>query len=308
MPFSTGAAVLRGRRQRRVRRRSRRPRDARSRGGAASASAAATTVAMRPRSATTSPLPSGCTRFARKHDERARDGIDPERRPGPPGMPERADREECPAVDCEPRVDVPAEPAHLAERRRRRRPRHQRHRQRRQQAHAVERPAVQQHAAEARQVCSGAEQACMAGNAAHAPCRRVVHDAAQHRRVRSAARPASGGRVRSARSSGRSAAGGRNVVSRIPSGSKMCVARKRVEALPAHARDDLAEQEEVDVAVDEPLALARQRALPRWRAGSRPPAPGTPVPGRGRRAGPRRGVSRWRMVMRCLPYRPNSGM
>ena len=54
---------------------------------------------------------------------------------------------------------------------------------------------------------------------------------------------------------------GRNIVSFMPSGSKMCSLRELVERLAADAPDDVAEQEEVDVAVDEPLAGRRGRDL-----------------------------------------------
>ena len=60
---------------------------------------------------------------------------------------------------------------------------------------------------------------------------------------------------------GCSDAAGRNIVSFMPSGAKMCVVRELVERLPAHAADDLAEQEVVDVAVDEALAGRRCRHL-----------------------------------------------
>ena len=62
---------------------------------------------------------------------------------------------------------------------------------------------------------------------------------------------------RSARSAAASDAGGRNIVSLMPSGSKIRVCANSSSGSPLTRRDDVAEQEEVDVAVDE--ALARRR-------------------------------------------------
>ena len=67
-----------------------------------------------------------------------------------------------------------------------------------------------------------AEQPGVAGDAAHPPRGRVVDDAAQHLHVgplRTASR--SGVQLSVGAMRGRSAAGGRNVVSFIPSGSKI---------------------------------------------------------------------------------------
>ncbi len=56
-------------------------------------------------------------------------------------------------------------------------------------------------------------------------------------------------------------AGGRNIVSAIPSGSKTWLRRVPIDPLAAHALDDAAEQEEVDVAVEEARAGRRDRHL-----------------------------------------------
>ena len=61
-------------------------------------------------------------------------------------------------------------------------------------------------------------------------------------------------RLRWARSSDAATAGGRNVVSRMPSGSKMCVRANASSRSPLMRATSLPEQEEVDVAVDEPRA------------------------------------------------------
>ena len=216
------------------------------------------------------------------------DRIDPERRPGPPGVPERADREEIAAVHREARVDVPAEAAHLAEGRRRGRaassapPRKAR-------AGALRRACRrQQHPAEPREVGGRAEQpACPATP----PIRRAVGSCTVPRSIAARGPPhgqASGvhASVGAMRAAARPAAG---TSCRACRAARRCASARRRRAAGRSTRaHDLAEQEEVDVAVDQPLARRRPRALPRRRGGSRSPRPGTPGPGRGRRAGPRR--------------------
>ena len=58
---------------------------------------------------------------------------------------------------------------------------------------------------------------------------------------------------------GRSVAGGRNIVSFMPSGLKIRVAVNSASGMLADRADDVAEQEEVDVAVDEALVRPRDR-------------------------------------------------
>ena len=60
---------------------------------------------------------------------------------------------------------------------------------------------------------------------------------------------------------GASDAGGLNIVSLMPSGSKMRSRANRSSGMPADALHDVAEQKEVDVAVDEALAGTRRRHL-----------------------------------------------
>ena len=120
--------------------------------------------------------------------------------------------------------------------------------------------AAEQHPAEDGEVGGGAEQPRVAGDAAHAPGGRVVHDAAQQLR---------GGRLRTASQRpqqrsvgairGRIAAGGRNVVSLHAQRLEDPLPRELIERYAAHAADDVAEQKEVDVAVDEALAGRRGR-------------------------------------------------
>ena len=142
-------------------------------------------------------------------------------------------------------------------RRRRRRRRHPRHRRRRQHAHAVERAAAEQHAAEARQVAGRAEQPGMPGHAAHPPRGRIVHHAAQRRRpTRPLARPRPSGVAALGRRDPRPQRRGRQEP-RVahPERREDCVAScTRPASAPLTRADDLAEQEEVDVAVDEALA------------------------------------------------------
>ena len=191
----------------------------------------------------------------------ARRRIDPQRCAGEAGVTERSDRKQLAAIRRELRVDVPAESAHARHARRRRRRRHLRDGRRRQHCGGAEPPAVQQHAREARQIARRAEEPRVSGHAAHAPRRRIVHDAAQRRRVGRVARPRapSSRTARSARCAARFDAGGLNPVSIMPSGSKISRCDVLIERHAAHARDDVAEQEEVDVAVDESLARRRGR-------------------------------------------------
>ena len=114
--------------------------------------------------------------------------------------------------------------------------------------------SVQEHPREDRQVVGRAEQPRVPGIPAHPARRRVVDDAAQHRRAGVCrARPAAR-TTRSARCGCCSDAGGRNVVSRMPSGPKTRAFRNASQRLLRDALDDVAEQEEVDVRVDEALA------------------------------------------------------
>ena len=113
--------------------------------------------------------------------------------------------------------------------------------------------AGEQHPAEARQVGRGAEQTRMSGDAVHPARSWIVHDAAQER-VGPAARPGQ----RPARLGRRDARaprfGRKKLVSCIAERFEDVRLRVSVEALAAHAADDVAEQKEVDVAVDEALA------------------------------------------------------
>ena len=123
-------------------------------------------------------------------------------------------------------------------------------------------PPFEQHAAETREVGGRAEQARVAGDAAHPPRGRIVHDAAQQRRVRrrSHGHAERRARSRSARCRGRS--DGRRHEHRVRHAERLEDARRaqtRSSGSPADARDDVAEQEEVDVAVDEPLARRGDR-------------------------------------------------
>ena len=110
------------------------------------------------------------------------------------------------------------------------------------------------------QIARGAEEAGVSGDAAHAPRRRIVHDAAQRRRVGTLARPriligaALGRRDARQQRLRRQEAGLRHA--ERPEHARLQV---RIERLPGDARDDVAEQEEVDVAVDERLAGRRRR-------------------------------------------------
>ena len=158
-----------------------------------------------------------------EHDEHPRRRIDPERRAGEAGVAERAERQQLAAVGRERRVDVPAEAAHVRIAGRARRRRHPRDRQRREHARAVAARRRRAACGEDREVGRRAEEARVAGDAAHPPRGRVVHDAAQHLHVGPVARPAVRRallRRRDARPRAPPAAV--NIVSLMPSGSKMC--------------------------------------------------------------------------------------
>ena len=96
----------------------------------------------------------------------------------------------------------------------------------------------------------------------------------------------------------------------MPSGTKTRSCANRSNGMPLTRDTMSAEQEEVDVAVDEPLARRRRRHFfARARAMAFVVAASTSRRSRsrsGRR--PETCVSRWRIVMSPLPYRPKSGM
>ena len=97
-----------------------------------------------------------------------------------------------------------------------------------------------------------------------------------------------------------SEAAGRNCVSFIAERIENLLLREPVQRQPAHPPDDVAEEEEVDVAVDEALRRAASPALPRSRSAI---AVSLPVHASARsRSGrsPEVWVSRWRMVMSRL--------
>ena len=101
----------------------------------------------------------------------------------------------------------------------------------------------------------------MAGHPAHASRRRIVDYASKQRQAVGAARRAGRGAAL-----GRGDArphGGRRVERRVlhPERLEDALAGELIQRLPAHARDDVAEEEEVDVAVDEPLTGQRGRNL-----------------------------------------------
>ena len=107
--------------------------------------------------------------------------IDPQRRAGEACVAERSGGEQIAAIPRIRRVDVPAEAACFVHAGRRHRMRHSIDGQRRQNADSSDSSAAQEHPAELGQIGRGAEQSGMAGHAAHAPRRRVVHGPAQKR-------------------------------------------------------------------------------------------------------------------------------
>ena len=206
---------------------------------------------------------------ARQEDDKGiRRRVEPERGPGEAGVPVRPEREQITAVGGEARVEVPPEPPPIRHLRGCRNPGHPRDGERRENPHVIERPSAQQHPAETGQVTGGAEQPGMTGHPTHPPRRRVVHTTAQHDGAVAAAGPGQR-RARFRRRDPRSQRRGW-IEPGVPHPErpKDSVARELVEGLTGHPPDDLPEHEEVDVAVDKPLAGTRLRHLV-GRAGDR---------------------------------------
>ena len=202
-----------------------------------------------------------------EHDVAFRLRVEPQRGAGETGVTERRSRrKQIAAVRRVGRIDVPPETAHVFHACGRRRRDHPFDRRRRQNSRALEAAAVEQHAAEARQVRRRAEQPRVAGDAAHTASRWIVHDAAQERNRRVAcperSRGVAGPRQWAAPLGRRDARlqRRRRQEHRVVHRQRIEDVRLRVaiEALAADAAHDVAEQEEIDVAVDEPLARLRR--------------------------------------------------
>ena len=187
--------------------------------------------------------------------------VEPERRSGEAGMAERPERQQLPPVRREHRVDVPAEAAPVPLARRRRHGGHPGNGERRERSHAVHRAAAQQHPTEDRQIGRRAEQPGVAGHTSHPARRRVVHRAAEHHGVRPVARPTQRWTRLGRRNPWHQRR--RRVEHRVAHAERHedPLADVVLERQAGHPRHDLAEQEEVDVAVDEPLAWRRQQHL-----------------------------------------------
>ena len=175
----------------------------------------------------------GVDAVRQEDDEGAVARIDPDRRAGQAGVAERADREAARRGSARSASRCPSRgrgPGSMVGRRRRRG--HLRDRERRE--HAASSRASRRRAACGRSVARSAavlKSPGVAGDAAHAPRGRIVH-----RRRAASPRPAcrrasrAACTLRSARSAAASAAGGRNIVSFMPSGSKIARARERGRA------------------------------------------------------------------------------
>lgn len=191
----------------------------------------------------------------RQEDDVARRArVEPQRRAGEAGVAERPNREQLATIRGVRRVDVPPQASDGAHRRRRGRRGHPRDRGGRQNPRAAKTAAAEQHPAEPRQVGRRAEQTGMPRHPVHPSRRRVVDDAAKERNLGGAARPAER-RAPFSRRDPRSP-GFRWEKRRVLHAKRIEHLRLRVavEPLAAHAADDVAKQEEVDVAVHELLA------------------------------------------------------
>ena len=251
-----------------------------------SMTAEAATVATRARSGVTSPLPSGCTRFDRNTTNMPRRRIDPDRRAGEAGVAERADRQQLAAIRRERGIDVPAEAADVPVVARRpgvvifatasgdstRVPRYA--------------PPPEQHAAEDRQVGGRAEQPAWP---ATPPIRRAVGSCTMPRSIvisgPSHGQPY-GVQLSVGAIAGAGAAAGSEHRVLHPERLEDLLASRTVERHAADAADDVAEQEEVDVAVDERACPAGRSAPPRSPARSPCPIRSTRPPDRRPAAGP----------------------
>ena len=164
--------------------------------------------------------------------------IDPQARAREPGVAVRgADGKQIASIARERRIDVPAESADAPHAGRRLGRRHRRHARLREDARRAEPALAEQHAREQLQVARRAEQSRVSGDAAHAPRGRIVDDAAQGRRVRLLAWPASIVLQRSVGAiRGSNVLGGRNPVSVIPSGTNTRALQIRIERLARDAR------------------------------------------------------------------------
>ena len=98
----------------------------------------------------------------------------------------------------------------------------------------------------------------MAGHSPHPARGRIVHDPAQHGHLWTLTRPAIGRAALGRRDPRRERR--RRIEHRVlhPERLEDAFAREAIEGQPAHALDDVAEEEEVDVAVDEALARPRR--------------------------------------------------
>jgi hypothetical protein len=192
-----------------------------------------------------------------EHDIDLRDGIDPDRGPGEPRVAERSKREQLASIRGERRIDVPAEAALISVAWRTGRLRHLGHHERREHARAIQLSAAQQHARVQRQVGSRAEQAGVARRATHASRRGIVHDAAKHRSLDVVARPGQRCTALGRRNARAQRRGWMKHGVLHPERLEQVPARIGLQRLAAHARDDVAEEEKVDVAVHEPFARGR---------------------------------------------------
>ena len=208
---------------------------------------------------------------AREDDDVAPGGrIKPQARPGEARVAVRADRKQLAARRRVRRVDVPAQSADRRHARRCRARRHARDGRRREDANPVQLAAGEQHSREAGQVLRRSEQSGMAGDAAHATGRGIVHDPAEREGVRPLAGPLVHFLAALGRCDSRPEIGPRQEPGVAhPERAKQDLLRVDVQRFPAGDADDFAEQEVVDVAIDEALARRRgQHLVPRELDGS----------------------------------------
>ena len=188
----------------------------------------------------------GMHAVGQQDDVRLARRVDPDGGAGEAGVAVGADGEQVAAIAGERRIDVPAQAAQdrLVGRALRLGELLDGHRA--EHAHAVQLAAVEHHLCEARQVVGSGEHSRVAGNAAHIARGGVMHHAAQRRLVFG---QLLGGRdARHQR--------GRRLEHRVLHTERLedVLARVIRDHLAAQAVHELAQQDEIDVAVDEPRA------------------------------------------------------
>lgn len=182
----------------------------------------------------------GVVAVAEEEDGGFREGIDPERGAGPAGVAEGTDREEFAAGAGVGGVDVPAEAATGADVGSGLDGGHESDRVGGEEADLVEGAMVLEHPGEAGEVVGGGEESGVAGHAAHGAGGGVVNDAGEDAAI---------GEAGGGGDAGEEVGGGEEGGVGHAEGGEDLGGGEFVERLLGDAVDDLAEEDEVEVAV-----------------------------------------------------------